>query len=350
MDIREFSKLVGVSTATVSRAFSGRGRINLNTRQNVLEAARKHGFAPNIHAQRLHSKQSGVIGVLYSFSAEPIFDYYNMELATEIAQAASRVGYATQLELTDEPRIKNQHVSSLVDGKGVDGLILVADSEESAREFLGSAPKCPCVVISTQLWAKCAATGLVHIDFRTGIGQALETLIADGHRRIGFMRGFSEETKAQAYLEVMKRHGLPMRPEWICDGPKTYEDGANGMQGLLKSNVTAVLCSTDILALGAMHAAIEKGLRIPEDVSVVGIDNLAFTPFTTPALSSIGVSRREIGQAALELLTRAIRENGDSEKPVRKRPHVQTVSTEFIPRKSSGKFAGARVGRMGANL
>jgi DNA-binding LacI/PurR family transcriptional regulator len=335
MDIREFSKLVGVSTATVSRAFSGRGRINLNTRQQVLEAARKHGFAPNIHAQRLHSKQSGVIGVLYSFSAEPIFDYYNMELATEIAQAASQLGYATQLELTDEPRIKNQHVSSLVDGKGVDGLILVADSEQSASEFLGGAPQCPCVVISTQLWTRFTATGLVHIDFRTGIGQAMESLIADGHRRIGFVRGFSEETKAQAYLEVMGRNGLPIQPEWVCDGPKTYEDGANAMRGLLAASVTAVLCSTDILALGAMHAAIERGLRIPEDVSVVGIDNLAFTPFTTPALSSIGVSRRQIGQAALELLTRSIRENGDAEKTLT-RPLIHTVSTEFIPRKSSG--------------
>jgi DNA-binding LacI/PurR family transcriptional regulator len=337
MDIHEFSKLAGVSTATVSRAFSGKGRISVKTQERVLKVARKHGFAPNIHAQRMHSKQSGVIGLLYSFSAEPIFDYYNMELAAEIANAASRCGYATQLELTDEPQIKNKHLMSLVDGKGVDGLILVADSEESAREFLGSAPKCCCVVISTQLWPNCSATGQVHIDFRMGIGQALDSLIEQGHRRIGFLRGFSEETKAQAYLDTMRRHGLAVLPEWICEGPKTYEDGANAMRQLMKSDISAVLCSTDVLAMGAMHAAIEKGLRIPEDMSVIGIDNLPFTPFTTPALSSIGVSRRQIGEAAMDLLSRAINDKDESED-VPKTKYLHTVGTVFIPRKSSGRY------------
>jgi DNA-binding LacI/PurR family transcriptional regulator len=341
MDIHEFSKLAGVSTATVSRAFSGKGRISVKTKERILEVAREHSFAPNIHAQRMHSKQSGVIALLYSFSAEPIFDYYNMELAAEIANAASKHGYATQLELTDEPQIKNKHVLNLVDGKGVDGLILVADSEESAREFLGSTPKCCCVVISTQLWANCSATGLVHIDFRVGIGQALDSLIEQGHRRIGFLRGFSEETKAQAYMEVMQRHGLPVSPEWICEGPKTYEDGASAMRTLLKSNISAVLCSTDVLAMGAMHAAIDKGLRIPEDISVIGIDNLPFTPFTTPALSSIGVSRRQIGEAALEMLTQAIKDNEQPEKSPRTR-YLHTVGTVFIPRKSSGKYKNGK--------
>jgi DNA-binding LacI/PurR family transcriptional regulator len=337
MDIREFSKLVGVSTATVSRAFSGRGRINLRTREQVLAAALRHGFAPNVHAQRLHSKQSGVIGVAYSFSAEPIFDYYNMELATEIAKAASQREYATQLELTDPRQINNQPKLSLTIGRGVDGLILVTDSEESACEFLRKAPNCACVVISTQVWPKCSATGLVHIDLRVGIGQALDDLIANGHRRIGFMRGFAEETKAQAYLEVMKRHGLPVLPEWICDGPKTSMDAAHATQELLRSDISAILCSTDILALGAMHRAIEAGRRIPEDLSIVGIDNLLFSPFTTPALSSIGASRWEIGQAAVEMVMRAIRENEDRKEAPGKMPYLHTASTVFIPRKSHGK-------------
>ena len=334
MDIRTFARIAGVSIATVSRAFSGKGRIDPETKKSILALAEKKGFTPNIHARRLSSKESAMLGVFYSFSSEPVFDYYNMELAQELAKAALNQGYSTQLELTSSDLMQEQKIVQLASTGAIDGIILVVGGIDGARQLLARIPQCPCVVISNAPWPESTAVaGSVFIDFRAGIAQAITRLHELGHTKIGFIRGMVDDTKHRAYLHAMRKIGSAPRPEWIQPGYKSFSDGENAAGHLLRAGVSAILCATDILALGVMHAAQQKNVRIPADLSVVGMDDLALSAYTTPVLSSIGVPRQQVGEVAVESLMRAIR---DRRSKNARTSYFQTVHPLFVERGSVG--------------
>jgi len=332
MDIRTFAKLVGVSIATVSRAFSGNGRINPETRQYILKMAEEKGFVPNVHARRLSSQESAMLGIFYSFSSEPVFDYYNMELAQELAKASVEQGYTAQLELTSDEARQEERLLQLAATGAIDGMVLVVGGIERAKELLPRITRCPCVVIANSPWPHSTpVAGSIFIDFRSGIEQAILRLYELGHRKIGYIRGLVDETKLKAYQAAMKKAGAEVETGWVHPGHKSFADGEKAARALLKRGVTAILCATDILALGVMHAAQESGVRVPEDLSVVGMDDLALSAFTTPGLSSIGVPREHVGRVTVESLTRAIRDKRDGQV---KTSYFQTVHPQLVERKS----------------
>lgn len=334
MDIRTFARIAGVSIATVSRAFSGKGRIDPETKKTILELAQKKGFTPNVHARRLSSKESAMLGVFYSFSSEPVFDYYNMELAQELAKAALNQGYATQLELTSSDALQEQKIVQLATTGAIDGLILVVGGIDRARQLLERIPNCPCVAIANAPWPDgTTVAGSVFIDFRAGIEQAILRLHKLGHTKIGYIRGMVDDTKHKAYLNAMKKAGITPKAEWVQPGYKSFSDGEKAAGHLLKAGVSAILCATDILALGVMHAAEQKKVRIPEDLSIIGMDDLALSAYTTPALSSIGVPRQQVGEVAVESLMRSIR---DIRNKNARTTYFQTVHPAFVERRSVG--------------
>ncbi|MFH1496588.1 MAG: LacI family DNA-binding transcriptional regulator [Verrucomicrobiota bacterium] len=335
MDIRKFALIAGVSTATISRAFSGRGRIKEATRQRIFDLAAEHGYTPNIHAQRLNASQTSIIAVYYSFSSAAIFDYYNMELAQEISKAAGARGYTVNLELTqrtEEPSLELQRAAA---GGGLDGIILVADSREGAVAFLKLFQTVPVVVIANHSWVLPEAAGLVRISQDAGIHEAVARLRAAGHARIGFIHGMSDNAKHTAFLHALRDNGLDPADAPQAAGPISFEDGERAIGELLDAGVTAVLCSTDILALGAISGADKRGVRVPGDLAIVGIDNLAFSAFTRPPLASVGIPRTEIAEASVSILNQlATAPEGDGQQPVRQ--YIHTINTHYIPRASAG--------------
>lgn len=337
MDIKKFSVLAGVSTATVSRAFSGNGRIKEATRQRVFKLAAEHGYVPNIHAQRLNARRTDIIAVYYSFSTAPIFDYYNMELAQEIAKAAAARGYTTNLELTQKTSDPSQGLQRAADGGGLDGIILVADSRSGALAFLKRFKTPPVVVIANHDWDLPEAAGLVRIHQDSGIDEAVAQLKAAGHTHIGFIHGLADAAKHQAFLNALRVQGLDADAAPMASGPLSFEDGERAIGELLPSGATAVLCSTDILALGAISGADKRGIRVPEDLSIVGIDNLSFSAFTRPPLASVGIPRTEIAAASVEALHQLVEDaTAPAGQPPRKRQVIHTVATRFIMRGSLG--------------
>lgn len=338
MDIRTFSTLIGVSTATVSRAFSGRGVIGAQTRERVLSEARRLNFSPNVLARRLSMQSSGVLGLYYSFGDEAIFDYYNMELAQEVAKAASVAGYGLHLELaprrTPAPNDPATQLAALAAGKSLDGLVLVSDGRESARTLLAEVGGTPAVVITGESLAGLPFLAQIVIDFVPGIRAAVDHLIAVGHRRIGYIRGLGDTAKLAAIKTSLAVHSLTLDERATRTGPKTFSDGQRAFSELRAAGVTAALCATDILALGAIHAASAAGVSIPRDFSIVGIDDLAFAAHTAPTLSSIGVPRDTLARTAIEALVAALKKT-DDDTPSATLP----VSTYFIPRESSGPLS-----------
>lgn len=335
MDIKKFSALAGVSTATVSRAFSGNGRIKEATRERIFKLAEKHGYVPNIHAQRLNARRSEIIAVYYSFSSAPIFDYYNMELAQEIAKAAGARGYTTNLELTQKTEQPSTGLQRAAAGGGLDGIILVADSREGALAFVKRFKSVPVVVIANHDWVLPEAAALVRIQQASGIHEAITQLKHAGHTRIGFIHGMADEGKHDAFLQALRANGIDAAGAPSASGPLSFEDGERAIGELLPKNVTAVLCSTDILALGAMSGAVKRRLSIPRDLSIIGIDNLAFSAFTSPPLASVGIPRTAIAMAAVDALHHLV---ADPVEPTSARSAqlVHTVHTRFIPRASLG--------------
>ncbi len=331
MHIRSFAKISGVSIATVSRAFNPNGAIKAETRERILRLAAKHGFTPNIHAQRMSSRTSSVLGIFYSFSAEPIFDYYNMELAQQLAFEASKAGFTAQLELSSAED-QQQHLRQLVQNRALGGIVLVAEGEESAKALLSGIESCPSVVISTTPWSNSPTMGLVHLNVAPGIDLALGHLLQGKHTRIGYIRGKADETKLAAYQNFMRSKGLIVDPAWISAPCSTFAEGGAMAVELARKGLSAILCATDILALGALHDLTASGLNVPRDISIVGIDDLAFSSYITPSLSSIGVPRQQLSQSAVEILMRVIRDDREG----RSRPqYVHTVNATFTPRGST---------------
>ncbi|MBC2593166.1 LacI family DNA-binding transcriptional regulator [Ruficoccus amylovorans] len=333
MDIREFSTLVGVSTATVSRAFSGRGRISKKTQERILREAHKHGFSPNINARRLSSKLSGVIGLYYTFGDEIIFDYYNMELAQEIAKTCAEHSVSLHLVLRSQSR-KDLQLNHLVAGKGLDGVIIVTDSLRSLEGLEDVIRKCATVVISNQIWPDNPSRGFIHLDFESGINQAVSHLVRLGHRRIGFIRGQTDESKFDAYRRALKQNGIRFDKSLVTKPSKTILDGQQAISGLLKEGITAVMCCTDLLAFGALQGALGQSVSVPGDLSIVGMDDLALSSQTVPSLSSIGVPRARIAEGAVKMLDQLIdSSNGDRQDSAQ---FMHTVSTFLIERASIG--------------
>lgn len=338
MDIRTFSSMIGLSTATVSRAFSGRGVIGAQTREHVLSEARRLNFSPNVLARRLSMQSSGVLGLYYSFGDEAIFDYYNMELAQEVAKAASVAGFGLHLELaprlTPVPRDPATQLAALAAGKAIDGVVVVSDGGESARSLLALLNGTPAVIVTGELHAGLDCLAQVVIDFEPGIRAAVDHLVANGHREIGFVRGLGDSAKLGAVIKALAAHGLKPANVAMRSGHKTFADGQRAFGELRAANVTAAICATDILALGAIHAASAAGVRVPAQFSIVGIDDLAIAEHSVPTLSSIGVPRAALATTAINALANALKKNDAVTTP-----DTLHVSTYFIPRESSGPLS-----------
>jgi DNA-binding LacI/PurR family transcriptional regulator len=332
MHIRSFAKISGVSIATVSRAFDPNGVVKAETRERILSLAAQHGFTPNIHAQRMSSRQSSVLGIFYSFSDEPIFDYYNMELAQQLAFEASKAGFTAQLELSSSAEQQRKHLRQLVENRSMGGIILVAEGELSAKALLAGTEDCPSVVISTTSWPNSPTMGIVHLNVAPGIDLALTQLRQGNHTKIGYIRGKADATKLAAYQNFMKRKGLVVEEGWITPACSSFSDGGRLAVDLARRGVSAILCATDILALGALHSLTASGFQVPGDISLVGIDDLAFSSYVTPALSSIGVPRGQLAQSAVEILTRVIRDNREGNSLPQ---YLSTVNATYISRGST---------------
>jgi DNA-binding LacI/PurR family transcriptional regulator len=320
----------GVSRALVSLVMRGSPKVSEHRRRAVLAAAKDLGYQPHALARSLASRTSSLVGVLIS----DLHNAFFAEVVEGLDIAAQQAGLELILGTGHRSPARERTAVTWLLGFRPGGIILLSPVLPAAV-IRRAADQCPVVLVSRTAAAPTIDT--VTDDGETGVALAVDHLVALGHRRIVHFDGgaaFSATPRRRGYLAAMARHGLePM----VIPSEHTDAAGIAAVRTLLKvfspgDFPTALVCGNDVNAVGALSALEEAGLRVPQDVSVVGYDNSALASLRRIALTTIDQPRLEMGRLAVAALADRMR-TGRTE-PVRRRvaPALVTRSTTAPPR------------------
>jgi LacI family transcriptional regulator len=308
--IKDVAAHAGVSVTTVTNVLHGRGnRFSEQTRQKVLRAVEALGYRPNQVARNLVQRRSHTLGVVVEhFRGALLGNPYFSTLLDGVLAEAVRAGYQLKIIALTSPDI--EHVRQRTEDGSIDGAILAAPLHQSP--LLKWAEECllPCVVAGSSprdLRAAC-----VDVDDESAVYEGVKWLIAQGHRRIAFIAGpvnyWSAHRREQGYLRALSEAGITFTSHWIRRGNYSTESGRLAMEKLLlvRPSFSAVVCCNDWMALGALETLRRKGVCVPEEVSVMGFDDVEAAAVASPPLTTIRQPVREIGMCAAQLLIRQI--------------------------------------------
>ncbi len=322
--IYDVATAAGVATSTVSRAFSTPNRVSARTREHVLAVAAKLGYRPNPHARALLSGRHHTVAMVVSDITNP--HYFEFIRGAEMRAKASE--YTLVLVNAEEsPRIEYDQIQRLV--PSVDGFVLAASRlpDENLAQIAGQRPV---VLMSREL------PGLpsVVLDHAQGCRQIVEHLASLGHRHLIYLagpRGSWMATTRWSALKVAAKD-LGLRAQRIGPFTPKASHGGAAADGALHSGATAIVAHNDLLAIGVIQRLTQRSVKVPEDVSVVGFDNIFAADLCTPSLTTLGGAHAEVGRAAVEILLQAA-----GPTPLRENPPQVALPTQLILRSSTGQ-------------
>lgn len=329
-DIRAVAALAKVSIATVSRTINGSPVVSERLSKRVWQAIEHLNYFPNTHARTLVSGRSRLLGIIVENITNPFFP----ELIQSFEEIAVAHGYEILVSSSNsDPAILTTCVRRMLERK-VEGVAVLTFGEEEPVLDQLAFHDVPIVLAEFKLSDPKASTIL--LDYSTGIRAAVDHLAQLGHRKIAFLAGprklHSAMTRENDFHTAMGEAGLTIQKKWIIVCDHTLKGGVAGFEKLqaLSARPTAVMCSNDMTAIGVLRAAYMKGLRVPQDLSVIGLDDIDFAEFTLPPLTTIRLSRSELAHAAFEALRQQVE---DPVKPESKREFL--VSTSLVVRGSA---------------
>jgi LacI family transcriptional regulator len=327
--IREVAEMAGVSFATVSHVINQTRFVSEETRQRVLEAMKELGYRPNALAQSLRSGKTKTFGLILPDISNPFF----AEIGRCIEDAAFKLGYSVILCNSERNPDKEDFYVDVLIKKQVDGVIFVGttDQVESLDPLLDQ--KLPVVVIDRDL-PNLEVDALLIDNYAGGI-QATRHLIDCGHRRIACIGGPSlitpDSKRVNAYHEALNLAGLPLDERLVIRGDYHPESGYEITKMLLNQPdpPTAFFVCNDMMAFGALRAIANAGCKVPEDISVVGFDDIELAAYFNPTLTTVAQPKVEIGIRSTQLLIERIEQKS--------RPYQKAVlPVKLIVRESSG--------------
>ena len=330
--INDVADKAGVSKRTVSRVINRSPYVNEATRARVEDVIRELNFTPNRQARGLAAKRSFLLGLIYDVPTLFINDVQKGILSVCADTGYELVVHACHI---DSDRLV-EDVVRFVENTHVDGVIMLPPVSEIAElsEFLDS-KGVHYVRFASDLIDK--PWKLVVTNYLPAITDMTGHLVELGHSRMGFISGprdnLSSQKRQEMFAEALSRHDLELRREMIVEGAFTYESGLKAGRKLLSRDPrpTAVFAANDEMAFGVMHAADEMGLKIPQDLSLVGFDGTPFSSFVLPALSTIRRQTDEMARLGTQKLLSVIDEGTDAA-----RAFETMVSPQFVPRDSTG--------------
>ncbi|HEX3436218.1 MAG TPA: LacI family DNA-binding transcriptional regulator [Pseudacidobacterium sp.] len=336
MNIKEVAKLAKVSTATVSRTINGSNKVTPETAERVRKAIEALKYYPNTNARALGSGRSSLYGLIISDITNPFFP----ELVKSFEDIAVQYGQEVLVANTNyDPHRMEVCVSRMLQRK-VDGVAIMTSEMDKhlIEEF--SNRRIPLAFLDTATPQKDISN--IRVNYAAGIEAAVEHLLDLGHTNISFIAGpatlASARIRKRAFINILRRKGMKLEKHFVEQGNHRTDGGHEAMLRLLNQKPwpTAVLASNDLTAIGAMGAIFEHGLRIPQDISLIGFDDIELTAFTQPALTTVRLSRQEIAKLAF----RALYNTQQSGMPEGAEYVVQPA---LVIRKSTGPASAAMI-------
>jgi len=303
MTIQDFAQKIGVSPTTVSRTLRGRGRISEQTRAMVLSQMKELGYTPNLNARRLIEGRSMTIALDWGSgsSASPLVDAYTAELIEGILGALTDQGYGLLLT----PPGDQDQVESWVRGQAVDGVLILGGGTLAQDQHLAEsalALGAPCVVIGHHALPERSRLGSVVIDLSVGMSEVVEHLQEQGHRRIGFVGSHESDAGLDGFRDAMAKAGL-LQEERVRIA-ENADKAEIVLEELMRSPnpPTAIVARTDTYALHLLRAARRGGWQVPNDLSIVGHDDISLAALWDPSLTTVRIDCTLLGQAAATML------------------------------------------------
>jgi LacI family transcriptional regulator len=327
--IKHVAARAGVSFTTVSHVLNGTRRVSDSARERVERAIAEMGYAPSAVARALKMSETCILGVLVPNITNPFF----AELTRGIEDCCRRTDYSVFLcNSDDDPERQARYLQTLLERR-VDGLLLAAAAgEASPLAQRLAASRVPTVVVDRSIPG--LAADLVRVDHQGGARMAVEHLLGLGHRAIACIAGPSEFAVSRArvagWREAMADAGIETDPNWLVEGDFSAAAGhALALQLLARGDLTALFASNDLLAIGALRAAAERGIPVPGAVSVIGFDGIDLGGYAYPALTTVGHPIRAMGETAATVLIERIAESPASHREV-------VLAPQLLMRESTG--------------
>ncbi len=302
---KDVAKAAGVSTATVSNVLNHSEKVKEETANRVWEVVHQMNYSPNMVARSLSTKRTMQVAIILEDISNPFF----AEVARDFESAADEQNYFVNICMGLG---KLDEYFENFKARGLDGVFVTALPHKfdvnKLYQLVDSGIK---VVTSGNVEIDTRRISSVENDYETGMWKIIEYLYQLGHKRIAYLsglgRGLSNDCRCRSYLNAMERLGLDCGEELLIDGRFPYttnmQDGYKCASQLLETDkkFTAAICGNDMMAIGAMKALKEKGIRVPDDVSVVGMDGTDIGKYCIPSLTTLEVEKG-IGKKAFELL------------------------------------------------
>lgn len=302
IDIHAVAAHARVSIATVSRAINNVPTVDPKLAARVWKAVSDLNYTPNTQARALVSGRSRLLGLIVSEITNPFFP----ELIHEFEQVAVSHRYEILIGSTNHELQQMERCSRRMLERKVDGVAVMTFGNEEFFLDRFDAESIPTVFIDS-LPSRPADIAL-DVDYRAGIFESVQHLAVLGHRDIAFISGplrmRSSQERKDSFLACLRSTGLTMNPKWIVEGDHTLDGGRDAMQKLLTLDrrPTAVICSNDMTAIGVQHALFEARLRVPEDLSLIGFDDIHLAEYTIPPLTTVRMSCKDLARKAVEIL------------------------------------------------
>lgn len=324
---RDVARRAGVSQPTVSLVLTGnpRARIADDTRRRVLRAAADLDYRPNILARGLVLQRSYAIAVLIPNLANPFFT----EVVRGVERVAAEQGYAVLLCDTSETAAE-KHIAALR-SRVVDGVIMDALGVAALPEGALNGMNVVLVDEPSEQWPSVVS------DARGAGRAAAEHLLGLGHRQVAFAGPatdvFPLRMRERGFFEALRGAGVAPVSSWLQRVPANVTGGMAAMRSMLARapRPTAIFCANDLLALGALKAALTAGLRVPESLSIVGCDDIELARVVTPELTTVSIPARELGARAARLLLRRLEGAEQDTRPARPLPVRLVVRETTAP-------------------
>ncbi|WP_027793784.1 LacI family DNA-binding transcriptional regulator [Paraburkholderia acidipaludis] len=335
--IKDVAAVAGVSFTTVSHVVNNSRPVSADVRAKVERAIRELDYVPSAVARSLKARATATVGLLVPNGTNPYF----AELARGVEDGCAKKGYCVFFCNSDDDPDKQRNYLRVLQEKRIDGLIVASAGDDAVLAGTLAHAREPLVVVDRNIEGLNA--DLVQIDHERGAWLATRHLIELGHSRIGCITGpvttAVSAMRVHGFLRAMAERGIEVPPGAIVEGDFSGTGGYHAAARLLDgTRPTAIFACNDMMGIGALRAAAERGLSVPGDCSIIGFDDIQFGHFTWPTLSTVGQSVRALGElAALTLIERIA--GGALAQPGPGRRRV--MAPRLIARESTAPLGGS---------